>query len=64
MPEESYRLVVKGIKRAESEFQKYVRFRIDAEKGTGELAKEMKELERATAKELADAKREQRERPA
>jgi hypothetical protein len=42
MAEESKRVVVKGLKKAEKEFQKYLRLRIGAEKSAAELEEELK----------------------
>lgn len=60
MPEPAKRVAVLGVKRAEREFDVYLRSRLDAERGTDGLLEDMERLERAARQELADMEREQR----
>ena len=57
MPEESKRVVVKGLKKAEIEFQKYLLLRIGAEKTVVELEKELTKALADLEREVKDADR-------
>ncbi len=48
-------MVVKGLKKAEVEFQKYLRLRIGAEQSAGELAKELTQTLAALERKLQEA---------
>tara|TARA_B100000965_G_scaffold194370_1_gene162372 strand:+ start:1016 stop:1192 length:177 start_codon:yes stop_codon:yes gene_type:complete len=57
MPEESKRVVVKGLKKAEKEFQKYLRLRIGAEKTVAQLEEDLKEALAEVERQLEEERR-------
>ena len=57
MPEESKRVVVKGLKKAEKEFQKYLRLRIGAEKTVAQLQEDLKEALAEVERQLEEERR-------
>lgn len=57
MPEESKRVVVKGLKKAEKEFQKYLRLRIGADKTVAQLEEDLKEALAEVERQLEEERR-------
>jgi len=57
MPEANKRVVLKGTKQAEREFDKYIRLRIAAEKDAGALEGELKKTLAALRKAQREAAR-------
>lgn len=57
MPEPSKRVAVHGLKRAEKEFERYVRKRLESERSTGSLATRMRELDKQLDQVLREGQR-------